>query len=64
MLYTLQAALDKLHQEARAAGRPDLVEHVQGVRYIIGSICHELDKVRHSQGEHTPSPQAGKEPGD
>jgi hypothetical protein len=43
MDHTLQKALDKVQQEAQAAGRPDLVEHLQGVRYIIESICKELD---------------------
>jgi hypothetical protein len=46
MRYTLQSALDKLHQEAQAAGRPDLVDHVQGIRYIVEGICKELDAAR------------------
>jgi hypothetical protein len=46
MRYTLQAALDSLHQEAQAAGRPDLVEHVRSVRYIVETISKELDASR------------------
>jgi hypothetical protein len=46
MRETLKAALVSLDQEARVAGRPDLVEHVEGVRLILASICQQLDAAR------------------
>jgi hypothetical protein len=35
--------LTELEQEARAAGRADLVHHVQGARYILESVCLAID---------------------
>jgi hypothetical protein len=39
----LSEALAELEQEARAAGRADLVHHVQGARYILESVCQAID---------------------
>jgi hypothetical protein len=60
----LRDALKKLEQEARAAGRTDLVHHLDGVRSILESICQAIDTEarralptdRHSQDEGAPSP--------
>jgi hypothetical protein len=43
MRYALRAALDRLHQEAEAADRPDLVQHVEGVRSILEMLCQKID---------------------
>ena len=43
MRSALSESLAELEQEARAVGRADLVHRVQGVRYILVSVCQAID---------------------
>jgi hypothetical protein len=62
MRSALRDALIELEQEARAAGRADLVHHLEGVWYLLESICQKIDEeakralpiARHSQDEEGP----------
>jgi hypothetical protein len=47
----LRDALANLERQARRAGRPDLIEHVEGVRLILEGLCQAIDAAKHGQEE-------------
>jgi hypothetical protein len=47
----LRVALVRLDREAREAGRPDLTQHVEGVRLILEGLCQAIDAAKHGQTE-------------